>query len=659
MKDIYNVFINNKNLQMSKSYWCIVILSSLLSYGFTLWNPSVTPDDEIIREYYESILIQQGRWTFSLFSKMLRAESFLPGWSDFLGVVLMIVGVTLISSGLRKLLTGKVSDFKLGIFASVVISYPYIAAYTVMMIYALQVGIQFFLSGIAFYCLISLWENNGSQIKIICIYCIAIILAGGEVIAPLILTLLFACLLLKSTINSSEKTRRYISYIYKIAVYTFIALVSFRVVSWLGFGVYESYGIKSYMAYDFSKGVKYNCLQFISTIKQLIELYATDDSIPIMEFRVATLLLVLFACLASIKNKRVHPIMFAVCMLLTSLFLYIFTGNININVRMLFWNGIYVGVAIVFSMYYIEKTRWKTLLEWAICGIGIYFIILGSNDLNRAYWADYKTYDNDKQIAYDIVKDIDKHSGSINDVSVIFMGYPNTMFSRIGDRGRYQSHVRPSENIDTSIFVSGRWFNYELEYDNLRIINFINSITGKRYKLPSNVDRKKIQTELAKMSQWPQKDSIKTIDGYILVKMGNSMLEHYQMNRSDFFKNYTIDEGTYTHAGIYNIGDCYDGYFEITNLKGISSVGFGYVNGKESDETITQLALVSDNNQYTIYTYPQSSSQLGDLKYDNSGFISFSIPDDVIEQGKYDVYIIMKTVEKKYIVNTGRNVNFE
>ncbi|MBR1486651.1 MAG: hypothetical protein IJ597_05290, partial [Synergistaceae bacterium] len=297
---------------------------------------------------------------------------------------------------------------------------------------------------------------------------------------------------------------------------------------------------------------------------------------------------------------------------------------------------------------------------------GIFMILYGSQELNRLYWYDYKTYVADRDMAFRLAEDLEKITGNIKNTPVLLMGFPHQVLSRYGDRGEFQGWgAHPGfngaiENVDTSYFISCRIYIYDFEYEQTRMLHFMNQIARTNFQPAVGYDRDKVQRKLATMEAWPREGSILDMGDYYLVKLGDSSLEHYVMSESDFIEKFDKHRNNLVyHAELHIAGSQNGKNFEIPTLLGRSALGVAYIENNESDGCITQFALLSPTHQYTMYTTPLPSPQLNDAKYDFSGFVSYSVPSDSIEKGKHEAAIIIRNSRDSFVHRTGQIIEIQ
>lgn len=111
-------FINKKIFIM------IVILITILSFGFAVTNSSVGMDDTAFDRYYQDKeMLAIGRWGSYLVYQILNITEFIPFWIDFIASSIIMLTAVLWCIFLKKNLEDKLSITAYIIFASIFISF--------------------------------------------------------------------------------------------------------------------------------------------------------------------------------------------------------------------------------------------------------------------------------------------------------------------------------------------------------------------------------------------------------------------------------------------------------------------------------------------------------------------------------------------------------
>lgn len=146
--------------------------------------------------------------------------------------------------------------------------------------------------------------------------------------------------------------------------------------------------------------------------------------------------------------------------------------------------------------------------------------------LNQLFYRDYARYQQDKQYAEMVYKDIKKIVGNKkNDIKVVFKGFPDYY------------KCQQIEMIGDSYFFHDREYSEYFEKTSPRIVDFMKML-GMKVKSPSFEEVEKIWGDSLNMEPWPMESSIRKIDDIVLVKLGESPYSSYKMSRDDFIKKF-------------------------------------------------------------------------------------------------------------------------
>ena len=108
-----------------KIYMISVILTAVLSYGFAICHPIIGIDDSAIGRYYtEGVGAVLGRWGLYLINKICPMVDYTPFITDFIGVVLLMIGSAIWCVVFGRAIGKKLSTLATTVFSCVMISSP-------------------------------------------------------------------------------------------------------------------------------------------------------------------------------------------------------------------------------------------------------------------------------------------------------------------------------------------------------------------------------------------------------------------------------------------------------------------------------------------------------------------------------------------------------
>jgi len=136
MKEDFLVICKNK------VYWWMLSLTAVCCYGFLITHQTVGIDDTPYAYYFEEGLNAiVGRWFLFLLNKVFRVSDFTPFLTDFAGVLIFMVGVTVWCVLLHSVCKEQVSMWGYVFFSCIFLSCPLIAeVYTYYLHNGISIG---------------------------------------------------------------------------------------------------------------------------------------------------------------------------------------------------------------------------------------------------------------------------------------------------------------------------------------------------------------------------------------------------------------------------------------------------------------------------------------------------------------------------------------
>ncbi len=123
-RDVFKKLITNKVLILC------VIATTVLSFGFTITNPSIGLDDPASYHYLQTdhygSMIQQGRLLHVAYNMLTGAMEFLPFFNEFVGAALLALSALLFCTLFQHTARGRLSTLVMAVFCCLYISYPLI-----------------------------------------------------------------------------------------------------------------------------------------------------------------------------------------------------------------------------------------------------------------------------------------------------------------------------------------------------------------------------------------------------------------------------------------------------------------------------------------------------------------------------------------------------
>ena len=217
---------------------------------------------------------------------------------------------------------------------------------------------------------------------------------------------------------------------------------------------------------------------------------------PVLIFDVASIIGLAIGILQSDKNKN---------WMILVIFIAMFLSNFAISVLQLgsvlyrtctSW-GLFVAIIMMAVYYFLNEYKITKILA----SIAITILVLQQTvSLNKLFYNDYKRYQKDLHIAYDLVYNLEKNC----DISkpLVIMGTP---YKGMGDYG--------AQSNSLSVLW---WGKKAFDDKGSEFIKFLNSL-GYKFRIPTNEEVEKGKQEAENMSRYPQEGSIKELEDCIVI----------------------------------------------------------------------------------------------------------------------------------------------
>ena len=317
-------------------------------------------------------------------------------------------------------------------------------------------------------------------------------------------------------------------------------------------------------------------------------------------------------------------IIYGIGSVILSVAVLLVTGNADMPYRTYCFNyAIFIlSTLLYFGCSFQLNNKIKICLE-----IGLLFLIVTqSKEMEQIYYDKYLTTEQDKKLAGQIMTELERECGTIATYNkpIIFMGFPNNQICSYGEVEK------------TSLFLWDRISGTASEEASIRIFRYLEMLGYQINNNVSDVNFKEVREITAEMSSFPEKNSIYEAEEYIIVKLGDSLLEILDNNKvweQDLNLIGNIENFTYDKRNLY-----------IT--------GWLILKGENAFSSNISLILKNNTNSYRLrldeYVRKDVTSYFADgFNYDNSGIsANITIPDGV-EKGNYQVYLELKDKEEK------------
>ena len=480
----------------NKLFIIAVILITVLSYGFTITNLSIGMDDTAFDVYYKNKeMLAIGRWGAYIVYNILNVTEFIPFWIDFMASCMIVLTAVLWCIFLKKNLKEKLPLGTYIIFATVFISYPIINESYIFENSSLAVMIGTFLASLG----VMLFYENYNNIHKKSIYVLsALILTFAismyEACTQVMLVSICMTSILMIYTDKNKKIKDIFKYIFCALGIVAISVVLDQIVVKL---IYLA-GVKTsdvaekqinWGSYGILESLQLIVLNIINAIKN-IQYY------PVLIFDVASIIGLAIGILQSDKNKN---------WMILVIFIAMFLSNFAISVLQLgsvlyrtctSW-GLFVAIIMMAVYYFLNEYKITKILA----SIAITILVLQQTvSLNKLFYNDYKRYQKDLHIAYDLVYNLEKNC----DISkpLVIMGTP---YKGMGNYG--------AQSNSLSVLW---WGKKAFDDKGGEFIKFLNSL-GYSFQNPTDEEYAKGKIEAENMERYPKDGSIRELDDCIII----------------------------------------------------------------------------------------------------------------------------------------------
>ncbi len=511
-----------------KEYWCPVLLTTILCFGFTLTNYAIGIDDPTPQFiwYMESYraLLMQGRWGYKIISLLVNISEFLPCWMDLLSVFIYLLTDMIWVNLFFKVSGSKFQKISGVIFACLYISFPYLARIFIYMSADLLSACNMLFASLAVQNIWKVFEEQKEKRKnfILAITYIAIGYGFYESTIVYFICGVMILFFLKYKYISIDKFSLFLN---KMVLMLGIGLGGIFFSKIILYFILKYYGMNGieyaggYIAYTLEKNI---IIQIWDTIQKLIYGVFRGGELVDFTLRISIIIIILISMYTAIKKKNMLPLVIAIGMIVSNFAIILVTGNLDImndtkmnKQRILVTYGLFTSFSI--SMIYsivmeinVEKGVWykeiQRLLRYLTLFGMLILILRQSRQMHGIFWVDYQRAELDRQKAGYINYEVEKTDWKRK--PVIFVGYSDD-YLVTKDKDPLSSY-----------------FNFFKQWTDVEIHNYTSFyMSGVGYVYPIGLEEGMLENALQKSVQqpsYPMDGYVKEYDNYIVVKLGPS-----------------------------------------------------------------------------------------------------------------------------------------
>ena len=488
--------IATKYFLKNKLFIVTIILVTILSFGFTITNPSVGMDETAFDRYYQNKeMLESGRWGSYLLYSGLGIIEFIPFWIDFLVATIIAFIAVMWCIFLKKNLQEKLSIGAYLVFATIFISFPIINESYIFSNSSLAVMLGTFLASLG---IMLFYENYNNIHKKMIYLLISIILAVAfsmyEACGQIMLVSICITTLLMLYTNKDKKIKE----IFKYAFCALGILISGVILDEIIVKLIYMAGVRASNEADkeISWG-KYGIVESLQLIMiNIVNAMRNTKYFPVLIFDTFSGIGLAISILQSDKKKN---------WMILIIFIAMFLSNFGISILQLdsvmyrtcaSW-GLFIAAIVMVAYKFLSEYKITKIL--AIIMIGM-LVLQQTKTLNQLFYNDYMRYQKDLHIAYELIYDLEKDYDTSK--PLVIMGTP---YKGRGDYGAQSNSL------------SVLWWGKKAFNDNGReFIKFLNSL-GYDFKIPTDEEYEKGKIEAEKMGNYPKAGSIKELEDCIVI----------------------------------------------------------------------------------------------------------------------------------------------
>lgn len=481
----------------NKMFTILILLVTILSFGFTITNYSIGVDDTCFDRYYiGKEMLSIGRWGSYIVYNILGLTEFTPFWSDLIATIVVMSIAVIWCVFFKKNLKEKIPDTAYIVFASIFISFPIINEIFIYQNCNIAVMLGNLLASIG---IMLLYENykkiNKKSIYIVCIGILTLGLSMYEACAQIILVAICITAFLLINEENKKDIKKVFKYLAISILILFVAVVLNSIIVKIIYALGVPVSDAAEKELDWGKyGLKDSILLILYNISSVT--IKNIEYLPASIFCIATIIGFVLVIIRAYKKEDV-----------TSLLLYIFMVLSNFAISILQLKGVMyrtciswgLFVAVIFSVFYIKMSKYNVTKTLSIIFI-IILVLQQSRTLNQLFYNDYLRYQRDLETAFNLIDDLETDY----DISkpLVIMGTPKKAI------GKYGSQVNS---------LSVLWWGKKAFDDNgAEFIKFLNSL-GYSFKRPTDEQYEKGKTQAETMSNYPQDGSIIELEDCIVI----------------------------------------------------------------------------------------------------------------------------------------------
>jgi len=430
-----------------KNKWYIIslVLSAVAGYGYQLGHGTCGIDDVVIDMYFEDGLgVAIGRWPFFYINKVIPIAEYTPFFTDFLSVVLLMLGAVLWCAVIREIVKEELPIFCYIVFSAMFLVYSLVAE---VFIYYLHNGlaILYCLVGFSLFAFYYLWAYKESlkkkvlaTILLSAILCIAISFYESAANLYLfgVLLVLFVDGIQEKRLEAANLKNAFVLLGHTAGVLV-AGIVGRTLITNLTMSAFslKEYFFRSVTSIEWLTSGDFNQIyvDLVMLFKLIIKDYFAVGAVyyPILLFALATVIFIVYVIYKAIRDRDIWVFLYGVGTY-ASLYVLTIIQCDTLKYRSCQMFSIFVGfVMMVLTFSAMKQKRW-----WKVVGLTIISaaVIYSAIDLNGWFIYDYEKNQAELQVIHEIGQDLQTGGYDIENKPVVFVGNYH-LSEEILDRG--------------------------------------------------------------------------------------------------------------------------------------------------------------------------------------------------------------------------------
>ncbi len=513
-------------LDKVNKYWLFLGFTVILCYGFFLTHSSMGIDDEILNIYaIFHIMLSCDRPFQIIIMKIFHNNYFLPFYFDFLSLITFISAITLFADCFIKNIKNNLFDKTAAtIFSCLSVSFPFFIFIYIFLLVTFDFSLNLLLSAIALNYFYKYFSQNKRLYLLIIFLLLTFVLGIYETnILFFIISVLFIEFL---NIMQGEENKAAFKKIFlaglicSLAYITdVVAIIILKKICLINYN-----RVDEFLKYDLSSVSNFILsfkTAFITFAKAFCETCTNNfGSLLSIICYISFLAILIYLAL---KKKNICLLLIGLFIMTVPFFIFLALGNTVLPYRNYVTLGFFNAFVITTLYILLRKNKILSKIILALC---FFAVLYSAEDINKIAYTEYLKVQDDISFAKNIAYDLEKMN--YIDKPLIFIG------TRELRQYKYQYHTECGE-ANLSTFNWDRYDTVEGEIFTKRSYHFMRELgyPVKGYFEDYRFDSyeamqdtiNRIKSEIKDMNIYPQENSIKETDNYVLIKIGNSLLD--------------------------------------------------------------------------------------------------------------------------------------